>query len=97
MAGSIIVTTRCDRLNHVSAPSEDDVGTICSDVKCCADFTTPHSLRRTFATLLQETGVPDHDIIAAAGWVDDTTLNYYDMHNHAIQGKATSTLSQYLA
>jgi len=36
-------------------------------------------LRRTFATLLQETGVPDHDIIAAAGWVDDTTLNYYDM------------------
>lgn len=60
------------------------------------DGITPHSLRRTFATLSREAGVPDHDIIAAAGWVDDTMLNYYDMHHHAIQGKATSTLSRYL-
>ncbi|WP_295729161.1 tyrosine-type recombinase/integrase [uncultured Bifidobacterium sp.] len=61
------------------------------------DGITPHSLRRTFATLSREAGVPDPDIIAAAGWVDDTMLNYYDMHHHAIQGKATNTLSQYLA
>lgn len=61
------------------------------------DGITPHSLRRTFATLSREAGVPDQDIIAAAGWADDTMLNYYDMHHHAIQGKAANTLSQYLA
>jgi len=44
-------------------------------------------------TLSRETDVPDPDIIAAAGWVDDTMLNYYDIHHHAIQGKAAITLN----
>ena len=38
-----------------------------------------------------------HWIIAAVGWVDDTMFNYYDMHHRAIQGKAASALSRYLA
>ena len=54
-------------------------------------------MRRTFATLSREVGVPDPDIIAAAGWVDDTMLDYYDTHRHAMEGKAAITLSQCFA
>ncbi len=57
---------------------------------------TPHSLRRTFATLSREAGVPDQDIMAAGGWAHKQMLDYYDMTHRAVQGKATNTLSQYL-
>lgn len=57
---------------------------------------TPHSLRRTFATLSREAGVPDKDILAAGGWSDRAMLDYYDMDHHALQGIATDTLSHYL-
>lgn len=63
---------------------------------CGLDFITPHSLRRTFATLSREAGVPDIDIMAAGGWTTKQMLDYYDMHHHAMEGKAAITLSQYL-
>ncbi len=97
MTGSIIVTTRCNQLNHISTPSEGGVGTICSAIKCCADFITPHSLRRTFATLSRESGVADIDIMTARGWAIKQMLDYYDIHHHAMEGKTAITLSQYFA
>ena len=53
-------------------------------------------MRRTFATLSREAGVPDIDIMAAGGWATKQMLDYYDMHHHAMEGKAAITLSRYL-
>lgn len=40
---------------------------------------TPHSLRRTFATLARQAGVPDREIMASAGWTRRSMIDYYDM------------------
>ena len=57
---------------------------------------TPHGLRRTFATLSREAGVPDEDIMAAGGWAHKQMLDYYDMIHHALKGEATNILTDYL-
>ncbi|OZG49809.1 tyrosine-type recombinase/integrase [Bombiscardovia coagulans] len=70
-------------------------------VKLCMsiglDHITPHSLRRTFATLSRDAGVDDKDIMAAGGWTSSDMLDYYDMHSRALNGTATTTLSAYLS
>ena len=57
---------------------------------------SPHSLRRTFCTLSRDAGVPDRDIMAAAGWNSPQMLDYYDMSRRGLNGKAGDGLQDYL-
>ena len=57
---------------------------------------SPHSLRRTFCTLSRDAGVPDRDIMAAAGWSSPQMLDYYDMSRRGLNGKAGDGLQDYL-
>lgn len=57
---------------------------------------SPHSLRRTFCTLSRDAGVPDRDIMAAAGWNSPKMLDYYDMSRRGLNGKAGDGLQDYL-
>lgn len=57
---------------------------------------SPHSLRRTFCTLSRDAGVPDRDIMAAAGWSSPQMLDYYDMARRGLNGKAGDGLQDYL-
>ena len=49
---------------------------------------TPHSLRRTFATLARDAGVPDRDVMASGGWHSPQMLDYYDMGRRAARSSA---------
>lgn len=57
---------------------------------------TPHSLRRTFATLSRDAGLPDRDIMASGGWHSPRMLDYYDMGRRAARSGAPSGLERYL-
>lgn len=57
---------------------------------------SPHSLRRTFCTLSRDAGVPDRDIMAAAGWSSPQMLDYYDMARRGLNGKAGDGLQRFL-
>ena len=57
---------------------------------------SPHSLRRTFCTLSRDAGVPDRDIMAAAGWNSPQMLDYYDMSRRGLNGKAGDGLQRFL-
>ncbi|MDN0055554.1 tyrosine-type recombinase/integrase [Collinsella ihumii] len=57
---------------------------------------TPHSLRRTFATLSRDAGVPDRDIIASGGWGSQRMLDYYDMARRGATSTAPEELEKYL-
>ncbi|MCI1901838.1 MAG: tyrosine-type recombinase/integrase [Bifidobacteriaceae bacterium] len=61
-----------------------------------AENISPHSLRRTFATLSRLAGVPDYDILATGGWNDPSMLDHYDRSQHAMTSSAPATLSRYL-
>lgn len=60
------------------------------------DGITPHSLRRTFATLSRDAGVSDLDIQASGGWTSTRMLDYYDMGRRAKASSAPAALEAYL-
>ena len=62
-----------------------------------AEGITPHSLRRSFATLSRDAGVPDRDIMASGGWSSTQMLDYYDMARRGATSSAPSTLEMYLS
>ncbi len=57
---------------------------------------TPHGLRHTFITLARDAGVPDRDIMAAAGWVDPRMITYYDRAHASVERNATHQLTDWL-
>lgn len=57
---------------------------------------TPHSLRRTFATLARDSGQPDRDIMASGGWHSPQMLDYYDMGRRAARSGAPEALERFL-
>lgn len=61
-----------------------------------AEGITPHSLRRSFATLSRDAGLPDRDIMASGGWHSPQMLDYYDMGRRAASSGAPSGLERYL-
>lgn len=61
------------------------------------DGITPHSLRRTFATLARDSGQPDRDIMASGGWHSPRMLDYYDMGRRAARSGAPRGLEDYLS
>lgn len=61
-----------------------------------AEGITPHSLRRSFATLSRDAGLPDRDIMASGGWHSPHMLDYYDMGRRAASSGAPSGLEMYL-
>lgn len=61
-----------------------------------AEGITPHSLRRTFATLSRDAGLPDRDIMASGGWHSPQMLDYYDMGRRGARSGAPSGLERYL-
>lgn len=63
----------------------------------CERRITPHSLRRTFATLAREHGVPDLEIMASAGWATPMMIDYYDMARLSVTNKATNVVSDLLS
>lgn len=62
-----------------------------------ADCITPHSLRRTFATLSRDAGITDRDIMASGGWHSPQMLDYYDMGRRGTRSEAPSGLERYLS
>lgn len=62
-----------------------------------AEGITPHSLRRTFATLSRDAGLPDRDIMASGGWHSPQMLDYYDMGRRGARSGAPSGLERYLS
>lgn len=62
--------------------------------QCGAERTiTPHSLRRTFATMSRRAGVPDRAIMASGGWSTREMLDRYDMGRFAITNEAGLAVS----
>lgn len=61
-----------------------------------AEGITPHSLRRTFATLSRDAGLSDRDIMASGGWHSPQMLDYYDMGRRGAASSAPSGLERYL-
>ncbi|MDE5640975.1 MAG: tyrosine-type recombinase/integrase [Bifidobacterium castoris] len=57
---------------------------------------TPHSLRRTFCTLAVDAGVPERDIMTAAGWTSQNMLIYYDMQSRSITQQAGDAVAHLL-
>lgn len=57
---------------------------------------TPHSLRRTFATLARDAGVPDRDIMASGGWHGQQMLDYYDMGRRGARSSAPQCVEEYI-
>lgn len=55
---------------------------------------TPHSLRRTFATLARASGVPDREIMASGGWKSRHMIDYYDMGRLSVTSAATSAVAE---
>ncbi|MCH3975976.1 tyrosine-type recombinase/integrase [Bifidobacterium tibiigranuli] len=58
---------------------------------------SPHSLRRTFATLSRDAGIPDRQITAMAGWADSDMLDYYDQGRMSTQFDTGAQLQQYIS
>jgi integrase len=61
-----------------------------------AEGITPHSLRRTFATLARDAGVEDSEIMATGGWSSVRMINYYDMGRRGMRSGAGDALDAYL-
>lgn len=57
---------------------------------------TPHSLRRTFATLARDAGVADSEIMATGGWSSARMIDYYDMGRRGMRSGAGDALDAYL-
>lgn len=76
----------------------DDARLIVSDIaeSIGVDGITPHSLRRTFATLARDAGVPDVDIMASGGWHSPQMLDYYDMGRRGARSAAPQRVEEYL-
>lgn len=62
-----------------------------------ADGITPHSLRRTFATLARDAGVPDSEIMATGGWSSTAMIDYYDMGRRGMRSGAGDALDAFLS
>lgn len=62
----------------------------------CPERITSHSLRRTFATLAREEGVPDIQIMASGGWSSREMVDYYDMGRLSVTDNATVTVTKAL-
>lgn len=62
-----------------------------------ADGITPHSLRRTFATLSRDAGVSDSEIMATGGWSSTHMLDYYDMGRRGMRSGAGDALDAFLS
>lgn len=58
---------------------------------------TPHSLRRTFATLSRDAGADDRDIMASGGWHSAHMLDYYDMGRRGVSSDAPNRLESFLS
>lgn len=76
-----------------------DARAIVSDVarSIGVDGITPHSLRRTFATLSRDAGASDRDIMASGGWHSQAMLDYYDMGRRGMSSSAPGLLDGYLS
>ncbi|OZG49803.1 tyrosine-type recombinase/integrase [Bombiscardovia coagulans] len=57
---------------------------------------TAHSLRRTFATLCRDAGIPDRDIMASGAWSSPTMIDYYDMERISTDRHAGIRLTDWL-
>lgn len=56
----------------------------------------PHAFRKTMATISRNAGVPDREIIAAAGWKTPAMLGYYDGGKETLQTNAAMQLAAFL-
>lgn len=56
----------------------------------------PHAFRKTMATLSRNAGIPDREIIAAAGWASPAMLGYYDAGKDTLQANATTALTVFI-
>lgn len=56
----------------------------------------PHAFRKTMATISRNAGVPDREIIAAAGWKSPAMLGYYDGGKETLQSNAAMQLAAFL-
>lgn len=76
----------------------DEARAVVADVASSVgvDGITPHSLRRSFATLSRDAGVPERDIMASGGWHSPQMLDYYDMGRRAQSSIAPRALEDYL-
>lgn len=83
---------------HGRRMKADEARAIVSDIARSVglDGITPHSLRRTFATLARDAGVPDRDIMASGGWHSPQMLDYYDMGRRGARSSAPRRVEDYL-
>lgn len=84
---------------HGRRMKTDEARDIVSDIaeSIGVDGITPHSLRRTFATLARDAGVPDRDIMASGGWHSPQMLDYYDMGRRGARSSAPRCVEDYLS
>lgn len=91
--GPIFVTKTGRRLDAKSA------GLVVKRVAKAAGITKrahPHAFRKTMATLSRNAGIPDREIIAAAGWSTPAMLQYYDGGKDTLQLNAARQYAVFL-
>lgn len=57
---------------------------------------TAHAMRRTFATLALDAGVPPRDIMASGNWTAEQMLRFYDRERAAVDRHAGISLAAWL-